>query len=441
MRSRARQCAGTMLLMAVPLFPATGTPSQPFTPVSAHTPFRTTPPAETRAIRALDAISSLLALRPDQRASLRVTTSLPTAPAAVTSTGSVVSEGVAQGVHFAATAVTVKEGQTLWQIAQIRGVPLEAIVKANGLPSASLIRVGQRLAIPEKTAAQPTESAASNSGRLVESASLSRANGAISARHVVDDGESLWSIAQRYHVSVPALASTNGLDVEAPIHPGLKLVIPKSGVLASPRQTAARNGAEESLAPSTTVTVAEGQTLWLIARTHGVSVEAIAAANGLPSPEFIRPGQRLTIPSTGAVRPDQTVSPAAPPAEVRRLADGFLWPARGVMTQGFGWRRSHHHNGIDIAATRGAPIFAVTPGRVVFAGWYAGYGLAVIIDHGEGLMTLYGHASAVQVHPGQEVQAGQVIARVGCTGICTGPHLHFEVRIDGRPANPLGFLP
>ncbi len=84
---------------------------------------------------------------------------------------------------------------------------------------------------------------------------------------------------------------------------------------------------------------------------------------------------------------------------------------------------------------------AAMAGTVIFAGWYYGYGLAVIIDHGGGLTTVYGHASSIMVHPGDQVEAGQMVARVGCTGTCSGPHLHFEVRVDGQPSNPLLYLP
>jgi murein DD-endopeptidase MepM/ murein hydrolase activator NlpD len=80
-------------------------------------------------------------------------------------------------------------------------------------------------------------------------------------------------------------------------------------------------------------------------------------------------------------------------------------------------------------------------GRVTHAGWYGGYGLAVVLDQGDGLQTIYGHTSKILVHVGDEVDSGKAIALVGCTGVCTGPHIHFEVRIDGLPVNPLQYLP
>lgn len=131
---------------------------------------------------------------------------------------------------------------------------------------------------------------------------------------------------------------------------------------------------------------------------------------------------------------------AAREARASLAAAPIQWPARGGLTSTFGRRWRQHHDGIDIAADEGAPIHAARDGRVIYAGWNGGYGLAVIIAHGNGLQTLYGHASAIVVRPGQFVKAGQIVARVGSTGIATGAHLHFEFRINGRPVNPLRYL-
>jgi len=124
----------------------------------------------------------------------------------------------------------------------------------------------------------------------------------------------------------------------------------------------------------------------------------------------------------------------------RSLPTGFQWPVQGIVTSEFGWRGNHHHDGIDIAAERGTPIRAARAGRVIFSSWYYEYGLLVVIDHGNGQETRYGHASALLVKLDEVVQAGQVIARVGCTGACTASHVHFEIRLDGQAINPLGPL-
>jgi murein DD-endopeptidase MepM/ murein hydrolase activator NlpD len=124
----------------------------------------------------------------------------------------------------------------------------------------------------------------------------------------------------------------------------------------------------------------------------------------------------------------------------------FIWPVNGVITSPFGYRnhpifgRSILHSGIDIGVDEGTPVHAADGGVVVEADWIGGYGNAVIIDHGNGLSTLYGHNSSLAVSAGQTVSQGQVIAYAGSTGNSTGPHVHFEVRANGDPVDPNGYL-
>jgi murein DD-endopeptidase MepM/ murein hydrolase activator NlpD len=120
---------------------------------------------------------------------------------------------------------------------------------------------------------------------------------------------------------------------------------------------------------------------------------------------------------------------------------GLVWPASGPVNSPFGPRWGRMHTGIDIGAPSGAAIRAAKGGTVISAGYNGGYGLAVVIDHGGGLTTLYGHASSISVGDGASVSQGQTIAAVGCTGSCTGPHLHFETRVGGSPQNPMNYLP
>lgn len=122
------------------------------------------------------------------------------------------------------------------------------------------------------------------------------------------------------------------------------------------------------------------------------------------------------------------------------------FPSNGSITSGFGWRMhpilgsSRFHSGMDFGAEYGSPIRAADRGTVIFAGWYGGYGNAVIIDHGNGITTLYGHSSQLYVVEGQVVKRGQAIAAVGSTGLSTGPHLHFEVRHNREPVDPVAYL-
>ncbi|WP_371373444.1 M23 family metallopeptidase [Sporomusa aerivorans] len=123
-----------------------------------------------------------------------------------------------------------------------------------------------------------------------------------------------------------------------------------------------------------------------------------------------------------------------------------IWPAQGTITSGFGWRVSPFgdgnelHAGIDIAYTMGAPVAATADGEVVVSGPAGGYGNLVQIDHGNGIATLYGHNSRLAVSTGQQVKKGQIIAYAGSTGKSTGPHVHYEVRVNNEPVDPMKYL-
>jgi murein DD-endopeptidase MepM/ murein hydrolase activator NlpD len=120
-------------------------------------------------------------------------------------------------------------------------------------------------------------------------------------------------------------------------------------------------------------------------------------------------------------------------------ASGLVWPVPGPVVSGYGWRWGRMHEGVDIAAGYGTPIRASAAGTVIYAGWMGGYGNLIIIDHGGGLATAYAHQSSFVVGGGS-VSQGQTIGYVGCTGHCFGPHLHFEVRLNGGAVDPLGYL-
>jgi murein DD-endopeptidase MepM/ murein hydrolase activator NlpD len=119
---------------------------------------------------------------------------------------------------------------------------------------------------------------------------------------------------------------------------------------------------------------------------------------------------------------------------------GLIWPVSGTVVSPFGMRWGRMHTGIDIAAPTGAPVVASASGRVTYAGWMSGYGLIVVIQHVGSIATAYAHNSSLAVSVGETVSQGQQIASVGCTGHCYGPHVHFEVRVNGTPVDPMGYL-
>jgi len=181
-------------------------------------------------------------------------------------------------------------------------------------------------------------------------------------------------------------------------------------------------------------TVARGQTLWRIAKTYGVPLETLTRVNEIAAPDSIDAGARIWIPGAAAVL-EVTLHTIA--------TTGFLWPVDdGRLLSGFGVpRKRHRHGGIDIGAQRGKPVRAASAGRVVYSGSsMRGYGMTIIIDHGDALKSLYAHNSALLARKGEWVERGQTIARVGRSGNATTDHCHFEIRRQDVPIDPLLYI-
>jgi murein DD-endopeptidase MepM/ murein hydrolase activator NlpD len=145
---------------------------------------------------------------------------------------------------------------------------------------------------------------------------------------------------------------------------------------------------------------------------------------------------------TAQIQASQSAAPSSTSGsggDTTASSSGLIWPVSGVVTSGYGMRWGRLHAGIDISAPTGTPVRAAASGSVIYAGGMGGYGNIVVIDHGGGMATAYAHLSAIWVGGGS-VSQGQGIGAVGCTGSCTGPHLHFEVRINGSPVDPLAYL-
>lgn len=176
--------------------------------------------------------------------------------------------------------------------------------------------------------------------------------------------------------------------------------------------------------------VSPGETLWSIARRYGVSVEDLARANRLADPSEIETGQTLSVPLRSAGR-----APAP--------SNGFVWPVEGRVIGLFGTRRMGRINkGVDIQAPVGSDVRAARTGRVSFTSeGLPGFGKTIVIDHGDGYASVYAYVEQILVSRGDNVQQRQVIARVGSTGRTEVPALHFEIRRDQRPRNPLHYLP
>jgi murein DD-endopeptidase MepM/ murein hydrolase activator NlpD len=199
--------------------------------------------------------------------------------------------------------------------------------------------------------------------------------------------------------------------------------------------------ASASARSPTTHTVVAGETIYHIAQEYGVSVGRLMAANGISDPRDLHVGQTIIIPGayrTAAIGSERGVHPYTGERSSRQ----FLWPvAQGVVSSGFGIRNGAMHDGVDIAAPVGTPVYAADSGMVIFSGTLHGYGNTVIIRHDDGYVTVYGHNERNLVSEGVRVARGQEVGRIGRSGRTTGANLHFEVRRDNVAQDPLAYLP
>ncbi len=227
---------------------------------------------------------------------------------------------------------------------------------------------------------------------------------------------------------------------------------PETDAAGAPTGTASGADAADTDAPKGVFHRVEGgQTLWRIARAYGLTPADLQRANGIDEPSRLEVGQKLFVPGAKAVLdvpPYPLPIPLVPVPAPRQLApsardSGFEWPvAGGQVISYFGARRrTHRHTGVDIDGERGQEIFAARAGVVTVSGrTRTGYGKLVILDHGNGIESLYAHDQDVLVRVGDKVEKGQPIAHLGRTGNATTPHCHFEIRKDRVPVDPLLYV-
>ncbi len=246
--------------------------------------------------------------------------------------------------------------------------------------------------------------------------------------YVIQPGDSISTIAEEFGVSVTTILWENDLSVYSVIKPGQSLTIPPvSGISHK---------------------VAKGESLGTIAKKYDISEGSILEFNKLADNGAIQIGQKLFIPggkkiSLPALKPqkytglsvlkDIVAAPGAKPVPGNKMN----WPtAATIITQYYSWR----HYAVDIAGPVGTAIYAADAGTVEVAGWGTGYGNQIVINHGGGKKTRYGHLSKFHVSVGDKVGKGETIGLMGSTGWSTGPHIHFEVIINGTKYNPLDYI-
>lgn len=256
--------------------------------------------------------------------------------------------------------------------------------------------------------------------------------------HVVQRGQTLWEIARRHNMSIAQLQAANPQLRPDRLQPGQEINI----VTTQPLVTCeSRSLVSYEVTVPFPVQVETDSNLWpwqVTVKQRGVPGRKRVTA------EVITENGRET---SRRVLEEEVISEPVTQIEVRgtkqipALGSGSLaWPVVGTISSPYGFRRSGFHHGVDIACDVGTPVIAADSGVVVFSGRKAYYGEMIMIDHGEGkVVTVYGHLSSRAVSVGQTVQKGQVIGYSGKTGRATGPHLHFEVRVDGQTVNPMQF--
>lgn len=247
--------------------------------------------------------------------------------------------------------------------------------------------------------------------------------------HTVQQGEVLGTIAKKYGLKIETVLSANNLSIKSVLKPGTTLIIPPAdGVL---------------------YTVKRGDTVSSIAKVYGVSANDITTFNGLKEraltvgAQILIPGGKKIIPiavkpNNQNNKPNNSVLPGVIPPPSAAVGT-YIWPTGAkIVTQYYGLR----HTGMDIAGPQGLPNYAAKDGVVIKSqdGYNGGYGSYIIIDHGGGITTWYGHNYKRLVQVGEHVTQGQVIGILGNTGRSTGPHLHFEVRVNGKHTNPLQYI-
>jgi len=255
--------------------------------------------------------------------------------------------------------------------------------------------------------------------------------------HIVEEGDTLWDLAAKHDTSVENLQKLNpGIDENLQLGQEVKVSgsSPLLTVLASYKLTEkvaipfkTEYNDDSSLPMGTRKIVQEGSegsknvTYQVLSQNGKITEKTVLDEEIIEEPvsRIIKRGTKFVLSSRGG---------------------GLIWPVSGHISSPFGQRWGGTHSGVDIAAGYGDPIRTAGPGRVITAGWGGGYGNTVVISHSNGIYTRYAHLSSIGVRRGQNVNQGEFIGRVGTSGNSTGPHLHFEVIVNGVTRNPLNYL-
>lgn len=306
----------------------------------------------------------------------------------------------------------------------VLSLPLSAAAasaKSAGIPETTTLATVATIGTADAAPRVSTTARGLPAGTRDPSTAISEGTRPVVTRVIAKD-DTLSTMANYYNVSIDAIAYSNGIDSEDTVlHIGQELLIPP---------------AEGAL-----YTVRDGDTVESVATKFEVQPDAIMSWNRIYfEPEHFAPGQLIFVPDAKVPAVKRAEAPRAigTPLRAGQLpprTGRLSWPVNGVITQYFWWG----HTGVDIAAPYGTPLVASDDGVVVATGWVAVGGLRVCVQHSGGFKTCDYHTSAVYVSVGQEVKRGQVIAAIGLTGVTTGPHVHWEVWLNGVQVNGLDY--
>ncbi len=371
----------------------------------------------------------------------------------------------------AATTYQVQAGDTISNIASALGTTSEELIRINRLTNPNIIFAGTTLTVPS-TDSTASDSTDQTSGKRVEASAdadagqrfaggqlaylQSTANRPSAAKileeqrssSVEENANAANEQADSNNLSAAATAEAESIDPYV-----ADLLEEVEEVRTQPVQTSEaassiqidtdNNLIAQAATPVSRANGVGGAERVALSTSPAAAADSELLAAAPISPAAYTPAQRS---STGEiVSPDMPLLPAADEylPEAPSYFNGYIWPTRGTITSGYGWRWGRMHRGVDVAGPVGTPVVAAAPGVVEQAGWNSGgYGNLVEIRHPDGSMTRYAHNNRLNVSTGQTVSQGQQISEMGSTGYSTGPHLHFEVHPRGSGAvNPMAYLP
>ena len=343
------------------------------------------------------------------------------------------------------TWVSVKSGETLYNLSKRFGVPVAAIMSANNMTDANAIQVGQKVIIPAYTYSRTAAVSAPDANPETRASSASSGyvgqpkNGVLTvpkprasysaaptpppakapqvavsgSNHVVASGDTLYGVARKYGTTVSAIRAANNMSSDA-IRLGQRLVIPGSS------STVVAQAPANKIDPVTTGSVPSSPS------------KPLTSAKKIVKPAYTKPKDAVAAVTKGS----------KPTTVAKTGSDAFRWPIRGRVIHRFGDRVNGSTNdGIDISVPEGTPVKATENGTVIYSGSeLADFGNLILVSHDDGWVSAYAHASQNKVKRGDKVTRGQVIAISGKSGNATTPKLHFELRKDSRPVDPLRHL-